>query len=153
MSSSADHPPSRHRTPSADVAGALLDSAIDLLEREGPEALTVRRIASGAGVSPTSVYNHFDGKNGIVDAIFRHGFAELSTALEKMALIHDPRDALLEGADLYRQLALDQPTTYTVMFLKPVAGFEPSEESHHAATRAFSGLVACVTPLASRAAS
>ena len=35
----------RHRTPSADVASSILDSAALLLEHEGPDALTVRRIA------------------------------------------------------------------------------------------------------------
>jgi AcrR family transcriptional regulator len=127
------------------VEAALLRSAVDLLEAEGPDALTVRRIAAAAGVSPTGVYNHFDGKNGIVDAIFRRGFATLTDAMAVLAETHDPAEALLQGGRLYRALALEHPTTYSVMFLKSVPGFEPSDESHLAAIRSFDGLVACVT--------
>jgi AcrR family transcriptional regulator len=138
-------PARRHRTPSADVEAALLGSAIDLLEAEGPDALTVRRIAAAAGVSPTGVYNHFDGKNGIVDAIFQRGFATLTEAMAVLAETHDPAEALLRGGHRYRALALEHPTTYSVMFLKSVPGYEPSDASHEAAIRSFDGLLACVT--------
>lgn len=127
------------------MEAALLRAAIDLLEAEGPDALTVRRIAAAAGVSPTGVYNHFDGKNGIVDAIFQRGFARLTDAMAEMAQEHDPKEALLLGGHLYRALALEHPTTYSVMFLKSVPGYEPSDASHDAAIASFDGLLACMT--------
>ena len=62
-----------------------------------------------------------------------------------MAQTQDPAEAMLRGGHLYRALALEHPTTYSVMFLKSVPGFEPSDASHEAAIRSFDGLVACVT--------
>lgn len=127
----------RTRTPSADVEAALLDAAERQLDREGPAGLSVRKIAAAAGVAPMGVYNHFEGKNGVVDALCRRGFAALGEALAPMALEEDPCTALRVGGRAYRAVALAHPTTYAVMFLSAVPGYEPSDETHESALAAF----------------
>src|SRR6202161_3568143 len=72
----------RTRTPSVGMEAALLSSAADLLETEGPEGLSVRKIAAAAGVAPMGVYNHFESKFGIVEALFIQGFERLRDATE-----------------------------------------------------------------------
>jgi AcrR family transcriptional regulator len=123
---------------------ALLDAAADLLEREGPDALSIRRIAAEAKVAPMGVYNHFDSKNGIIEALFIRGFARLSEAMESLNAIEDPMDALRQGGRTYRALALANPAMYQLMFLKPVPCFEPSDEAVEVAAGAFGGLIAAV---------
>ena len=88
----------RTRTPSAGMEGALLTSASEILETEGPDALSVRRIAAAAGVAPMGVYNHFESKFGIVEALYVQGFQRLADAMAAMTQIDDPSEALLEGA-------------------------------------------------------
>jgi AcrR family transcriptional regulator len=134
----------RVRTPSADMVNALLNSAADILETEGPDALSVRRIAAAAGVAPMGVYNHFDSKNGIVDALFKQGFERLGEALATIADIDDPYEALREGGRRYRALALAHPMAYQLMFLRTVPGYEPTAAAHEVAFRAFDSLVAAV---------
>ncbi len=134
----------RTRTPSIGMEAALLDAALELLEREGPEALSVRRIAAAAGVAPMGVYNHFSSKAGIVEALFVEGFQRLGEAMVTLNDINDPAEALLEGGRRYRALALAHPMVYRLMFLQAVAGFEPSDEAKVLAARAFGGLVAVV---------
>ena len=90
-------PPARTRTPSAGMEGALLTSAADILESEGPDGLSVRRIAAAAGVAPMGVYNHFESKFGIVEALFVQGFQRLGAAMAAMAQIDDPAEALARG--------------------------------------------------------
>jgi AcrR family transcriptional regulator len=126
------------------MEGLLLDAAADLLEREGPEALSIRRIAAAAGVAPMGVYNHFASKSGIVEALFVQSFERLGEAMVTLDEISDPLDALIEGGRRYRALALAHPMAYQVMFLRAVPGFEPSEQAKATATRAFDGLVAAV---------
>ena len=46
---------SRTRTPSIGMETAMVDAAFDLLEREGPDALSILRIADAAGVDPGRV--------------------------------------------------------------------------------------------------
>ena len=134
----------RTRTPSADIRAAILDAAADLLEKEGPDALSVRRIATAAGVAPMGVYNHFESKAGIVEALFVQGFERLAEALDAIADIEDPYEALREGGRRYRALALAHPMVYQVMFLRAVRGFEPSEHALEVAVGAFNTLVAAV---------
>src|SRR5512138_3570780 len=75
-----DRPP-RRRTASDDVEQALLEAAARLLTDEGPEALSVRRVAAEAGVSAMGVYSRFGGKQGLVEALFLDGFARLERVL------------------------------------------------------------------------
>ncbi len=123
---------------------ALLAAAAEIREAEGPDALAVRRIAAAAHVAPMGVYNHFESKFGIVEALFIQGFERLRQALASIAEIPDPYEALREGGRRYRALALAHPMAYQVMFLHAVPGFEPSEHAHEVAARAFDSLVAAV---------
>jgi AcrR family transcriptional regulator len=134
----------RTRTPSAGMEGALLASAADILESEGPDGLSVRRIAAAAGVAPMGVYNHFESKSGIIEALYIQGFARLGAAMQAMAQIADPSEALLEGARRYRALALAHPMAYQVMFLRAVPGFEPTDHAIGECTGAYEHLVAGV---------
>jgi AcrR family transcriptional regulator len=141
MVKSSKPTPRRTRTPSADVEQALLDAAVRLLADEGPSGLSVRKIARAAGVAPMGVYNHFEGKNGIVDEVCRQGFVELGDALAVMGAEADPQEALKLGGLAYRSVAHRHPTTYAVMFLAAVPGYEPSDTTHQAAETAFGSLV------------
>src|ERR1700735_3147449 len=135
----------RTRTPSAGMEGALLASAADILESEGPDGLSARRIAAAAGVAPMGVYNHFESKSGIIEALYIQGFGRLGAAMQAMGQIADPSEALLDGARRYRALALAHPMAYQLMFLRAVPGFEPSNHAKEVAADAFEGLVAAVT--------
>src|ERR1700761_8206288 len=95
----------RTRTPSAGMEGALLSSAADILESEGPDALSVRRIAAAAGVAPMGVYNHFESKVGIVEAPFCGGSHPRGVEMAEMPQIPAPPGPLGGGARRYRALA------------------------------------------------
>lgn len=61
---------------------SLLDATRLILEREGPSALNTNHIAEVAGVSIGSLYQYFDGKDAVVEAIFQ---AEEERSLEQRA--------------------------------------------------------------------
>jgi AcrR family transcriptional regulator len=126
------------------MESALLASAADILETEGPDGLSVRRIAAAANVAPMGVYNHFESKFGIIEALFVQGFERLREALASIADIEDPYEALREGGRRYRALARAHPMVYQLMFLRAVPGFEPSDPAVEVAARAFDSLVAAV---------
>jgi AcrR family transcriptional regulator len=123
---------------------ALLTSAAEILETEGPDALSVRRIAAEAHVAPMGVYNHFESKFGIIEALFIQGFERLGEALSSVAEIPDPYEAMKESGRRYRALALAHPMVYQLMFMRSVSGFEPSEPALEVAARAFDSLVSVV---------
>ncbi len=134
----------RTRTPSGDVRSALLTAAVHLLETEGPDALSVRRIAAEAHVAPMGVYNHFDGKHGVIEALWVDGFERLRSTLDSLREVDDPGVALIEGFRRYRSLARAHPMAYRLMFLDAVPGFEPTAEATWTAALSFESLVAVV---------
>lgn len=54
----------------------IFDCAVDLFAREGYSAVSIRQIARAAGITESSIYNHFPSKQAILQAIFDR-FAEL----------------------------------------------------------------------------
>jgi AcrR family transcriptional regulator len=133
----------RTRTPSVDMESMLIRAAETLLEQEGPDALSVRRIARFAGVAPMGLYNHFASKAGIVDALFCRGFERLEAAMASITT-SDPLEAILEGGRRYRRLGLDHPASYQLMFLRAMPGFDPSAHARATAERAFGAFVVLV---------
>ena len=119
----------RQVTPDDEVGALLIESASSLLAAEGPEALTVRRIANETGKSTMTVYSRFGDKQGIVEHLFQHGFELLAEALSSVAHTDDPIADLHAAGQAYRRFALEHTTLYAVMFEGVVPAFQPSPES------------------------
>ena len=47
----------------------IVELALDIVDREGLDALNMRRLATEAGVKPMSLYHHFPNKDAILDAV------------------------------------------------------------------------------------
>lgn len=131
----------RHRTPTLEVRDALLRAARALLDERGPDALTVRDIATRAGVGVMGVYNRFGSKDGIINALLQQGFDELSTAVAVTPDSDDPRRSIVSGLGRYRAFALANPAMYRLMFDHPLPSIEPSHAARTAARNAFNRLV------------
>lgn len=121
-------PTTRPGRPDVDVRSALLDAAGELLAREGPAALTTRRISAAAGTTTQAIYTRFGGKEGIVRAMYREGYARLAARLRRVPRSDDPLLDLLELGRAYRAAALESPHFYDVMFGRPVPEFTPDED-------------------------
>ncbi|HTF49006.1 MAG TPA: TetR/AcrR family transcriptional regulator [Pseudonocardia sp.] len=62
----------------------ILASAERALEESGYAGLTMRAIAAGAGVSPGTVYQYFDGKEDVFVALMSRRLDELRATLDGM---------------------------------------------------------------------
>ncbi len=60
------------------------------------------------------VYNHFDGKDGLLDAVVTDGFVEFAQAIGTTD--SDASARLLNSGVAYRRFALNYPTLYELMF-------------------------------------
>ncbi|MDL9938748.1 TetR/AcrR family transcriptional regulator [Gordonia sp. ABSL1-1] len=123
---------SRTRTPTADIRAGLLAAGRRILERDGEARLTVRAVAAEAGVAPMGVYNHFDGKDGLINALVTDGFVEFARGIGTTD--DDPADRLRNSGHKYREFALANPVLYGLMF------DTDCEPDHEAATDAFAVL-------------
>jgi AcrR family transcriptional regulator len=109
-----------------DTSRALLEAAHRLLAEHGSEALTVRRIATEAGMSTMNVYSRFGGKDGVIDELYIDGFTRLYAAIDSVPVTDDFAADLVDMAHTYRRFALDNPTYYKVMFRSAIQEFTPS---------------------------
>ncbi len=99
-----------------DLRRALLHAAEAVLEREGPNALSLRAVAREAGVSPAAPYHHFKDKNELLNAVATEGFVQL-----KHAMAAATKDAPAEEKRLcigvaYVEFAQANPALYRVMY-------------------------------------
>jgi AcrR family transcriptional regulator len=135
--------PRRGRTPSADIERELLAAAEAVLVREGPGGLTVRAVATEAGIATMGVYNRLGGKEGLVDALLIKGFDRLRAACDA-ASGPDLRARFYDCGLRYREFALANPHFYAIMFEDAIPHeFDNPEVAEHAEA-AFYALVRTV---------
>ncbi|ABS64263.1 transcriptional regulator, TetR family [Parvibaculum lavamentivorans DS-1] len=94
---------------------ALLDAASEMLMLGGPDAISLRKLATKVGTSTMAVYTAFGGKEGLITALFEEAFDRL--AATELAVPRNP-EPLLWLADLaraYRSFALKNPSYYALM--------------------------------------
>jgi AcrR family transcriptional regulator len=120
----------------------ILDAALELVDAEGLEALSMRRLGAHLGVEAMSLYHHFPSKAALLDG--------LVALLLGAVPLPDPGEAtweqaLVRGFADFRQVMLAHPNAFPLVCSRPVgdaeslapialafavlaaAGFNPSE--------------------------
>ena len=94
-------------------AREIVDVALVLLAEEGPDGLSMRRLADRLGIRAPSIYKHLPDKQALEAAIISAGF-ELQAEAFELALegSDDPLGAL---AGAYRRFAKAHPHLYRLM--------------------------------------
>lgn len=100
---------------------ALLDQAAALLDRGGPDAVTLREVGARAGVSRGAPYRHFCDKQSLLTAVAVEGWERLA---DRMHALQD--DSRLLPAERMRAalagvitVSREQPHLYQLMFTTP----------------------------------
>jgi AcrR family transcriptional regulator len=100
-----------------DLKNALIRAGIEILSKDGVQALTLRQVAKKAGVSHAAPYAHFADKQALIAAIAAEGYRQL---YEKLAAAQESRvDALarlMAVAQAYAQFAIDEPDHFKITF-------------------------------------
>ncbi|MFO6418933.1 TetR/AcrR family transcriptional regulator [Hylemonella sp. W303a] len=100
-----------------DLKTAVLSYALEQLERDGLESLSMREMAKAMGVSHTAAYRHFSDKRSLLDAVALHGFETLRQAcLQAIAPGNLPRERLRACGLAYVRFGLAQPKLLIHMF-------------------------------------
>lgn len=101
-----------------DLRRSLVASATRLLDRHGPQGVTLRGAARQAGVSQAAPYRHFASKEALLAAVAAEAFLALKEACAA-AVAADPGDPIhrLEiVAITYVRFAVDHPARYRLMW-------------------------------------
>src|SRR5437762_5111966 len=109
----------------------VVGAAAVLADAEGLDAVTLARVAAGLGVRAPSLYNHVDGRGGLLRALALRGVRELTAALRDAAVGRSGADALGATARAYRAYARAHPGLYAASVAAPA----PDDAEHMAAAR------------------
>jgi AcrR family transcriptional regulator len=99
--------------------------------------LRVRDLAEAVGKSTMGVYTHFGSKQGLLEALYLHGFSRLEDRLKPIASAGNGSQELLAFALAYREFALDNEALYGLMFERATPDFVPSDDSRMAGLTTF----------------
>lgn len=107
----------------------IVDTAREIAEQAGWDAVTTRRLSERVGYSQPVLYSHFANREAIVSAVAVQGFTELAAAL--------PPGDLRALATAYLRFAEDHPALYDAMFALPLAVPFAQADTPPALTEAF----------------
>jgi len=125
----------------------IVAAARVIAEREGWDAVTIRRLADEIEYSQPVLYSHFANRDAIVAAVAVEGFKELTVAFREAASgSTGGRNALKNVAMAYLAFALSRPALYEAMFILPTGLRFASAETRPELHAAFEALAAVVTP-------
>ena len=100
-------------------AARVVDVAATIADADGLGAVTLARVAGELGVRPPSLYNHVDGRDGLLRALALRGVGELTAVLREAAVGRSGADALTATARAYRAYAQAHPGRYAATVRAP----------------------------------
>ena len=129
-----------------DLRNSLIDAAITLVRKQGPNAFSMRELAKQAGVSHAAPYRHFSDKNALFSAIAEIGFQRLAVRMQEAISNNpdNPRQQLLDAGVHYVELATENPEITQLMFGGFIDKNSCSESLTEQADHAFNGLLTIV---------
>ncbi|MGK5680970.1 TetR/AcrR family transcriptional regulator [Actinoplanes sp. URMC 104] len=98
------------------LRSALLTRAAELVSTQGPDALSLRRLAKDVGTSTTAVYSLFGSKAALLDELYREAVHRFAAALATVEPTADPLADVIRMGVVYREYALSDPHLYEIMF-------------------------------------
>jgi len=107
----------------------VVDAAVAIADAEGLEAVTLARVAAALGVRSPSLYNHVEGRDGLIRGVAARSTRELATALRRAATGRSGADAIAAVAQAQRDYARRYPGRYAATVAAPA----PGDAEHEAA--------------------
>jgi AcrR family transcriptional regulator len=116
----------------------LVRACLELIRAEGIGAVSLRRVAREAGVSPGAPYHHFPDRAALLTAIAVDGFRLLEARLTAARdAAPSPSAALVGLTEAYVVFAHEQPAYFQLMFRPDLAHPDDNPDAKEAADCSF----------------
>ncbi len=123
----------------------VVDAAAAILQEEGPEAVTVRKVSQKMGCSTKIIYSLFVNKEGLAQQLYLEGCKLLARRFEEVTPSSDPLQHLLDLGEAFWQFGQDHTSYYKLMFGGAFAEFKPDAESMQGTMTAISRLLILIS--------
>ena len=122
-----------------DLKRALIAAALELIDEQGLEAVTIRTLARRLGVSHAAPAHHFADRQALLDEVATQSFLGFCDTLEAAASRRaDPVERLEAIGVAYVRFAVEHPAAFRAMMTRGPPGEVPAlPELYHAVERAF----------------
>lgn len=123
----------------------LLEACVRLVEAEGIGAVSLRRVAREAGVSPGAPYHHFPDRAALLAAISVRGFEQLAADLRAArSSAGEARAVLVAMVVAYVEFARRHKAYFQLMFRPELSRPEKHPDARAAGDQAFTVLTEVV---------
>jgi AcrR family transcriptional regulator len=134
-----------------ETAEALLVAAERVLEREGLDAVSIRRLADEVGTTTRAVYSLFGSKEGLLVALAARGFDILRANVDAQRLTSSPQADLAKAGFAFRAFSTEHPALFRLAVQRELPDPRLALEYRASATAAFARLEARVQRFADHA--
>ena len=93
----------------------MVVAALELLDREGADALTMRALAERLAINPMTIHHHFGGRDGLIGAMSDAAYAQVMAPENGT-----PIDRIGDLLKAYHAQVLRHPALTTLIFSRPV---------------------------------
>lgn len=102
--------------PRQTTATRILNAARALFERDGPEGVSMRRVADAVGITPMAIYRHFPNRDALLKRISDDSFNEIARHWDAHRHGNDLIARLLATQRIYLDYALAHPHLFDHAF-------------------------------------
>lgn len=95
----------------------VLNAAVQIVDRDGVDGLSMRRLAEAVGRDPMVIYRHLPNKAAVLDGVAEVVFAALSVDAEASDWVAEVRRVARE----FRRVALAHPRVVPLLVTRPLA--------------------------------
>jgi AcrR family transcriptional regulator len=100
----------------------IAEAALSILEREGPNAVSMRRVAETAGITAMAIYHHFQNKEALLDFVTDREFGKFLEYIEKRPQRGAIWARLMGAMQAYVDYAFDRPRIFDYVFAEARPG-------------------------------
>lgn len=108
----------------------IVAAAWQLAREHGIAGISLRGLASAVGMRQPSLYEYFDSKHALYDAMFADGNRQLIDRLDAVKRSADPRRDLKRLLGAFVDFATEDPARCELLFQRHVPGFVPTADSY-----------------------
>ncbi len=108
----------------------IVAASWELAQIDGISGFSLHGLARTVGIRQPSLYEYFDSKLALYDAMFADGNQQLLARLGDISLPDDARLAVKEFMRAFVEFALEEPARHELLFMRTIPGFEPSPEAY-----------------------
>jgi AcrR family transcriptional regulator len=120
---------------------SIVEAAWRLAREHGVTGLSLHGLAREVGMRQPSLYEYFDSKFALYDAMFADGNRELLARLGALRPSRNPRAAVKAWLGTIAAFSLEDSARYELLFQRHIPGFTPSPESFALAEEVLASLV------------